>query len=1043
MSDGQKPENRTVDLVGVDQVSALCEEYAAACQASGITEPAPAIDPYLTRINPAHRETLRVELEKARLAHRSHASLPATPLGGTVEHRPGDSQAESAETGARGTIKAAGSTDTAWPAAAEGDAASQAVVSKTINTSEEAGPGASAVMDAEFSLSDDVEVHDQVQVPGYAIVGELGRGAMGVVYKARQVALNRWVALKMVLAGAHASKALLDRFRAEAKAVAVLQHPNIVQIYEVGELDGLPYFSLEFVDGGVLSEKVHRQPQPPKEAAHLVETLARAMYYAHQNGVIHRDLKPSNVLLTSRGIPKISDFGLAKQLEGDGSQTKSGTILGTPNYMAPEQARGEIHNVGAPADIYSLGAILYELLTGRPPFEAATIMETVMCVTRDEPVTPSRIQEKTPRDVETICLKCLEKDIGKRYTTAEALAEDLRRYLVGDPILARPISAPERLWRWCRRNPRVAGLSATVFLLLVLVTIGSVLSTFWIRQESAAKDVALDLADRNAVDARRQAEKAMRAEKKATENATKARRAEKKATENATKARRAEKKANENAAIARQAEKKATESATIARQAEKKATESAAIASDQRKLAIDSLYVLITKVEDKLRDIEGMSDLRQDILKTAMAGLGNVAKSVETAKIVDRSMGVALQRMGDTYERLGKTEETEKLYLASLKIFDRLEAEGSVSDWIPWNKAVSFDKLGGIRFESHGNAAAGLDYYQKSLALRRALEAKPGPAVPPIPAALRKIAVIVSYHRLASLTRHIGDPARSREYSRRGLKECQALLDVSPNHPAAVYYRAAFYHVLGMVLAHLNAAEEARKTLAQCLEMRQKAVEKNKVNAQAKRELGAAHDALGDLELERQGAKAALEHYGKSVALYEQLHKKEATNAEDRWYLAHGYYRRGVAKDLLGDRPGAEKDFTQAMKLREGLTKTDPKSLQFQAELMLARARLGRHAEASKASGELRKRAPKNPAVLLSAAGGYALAIQGAAAGKAPPPAELGALQRRYADLAFQTLEQALALGFQDRVRLEVDPDLAALRAYPEYKKLLKQLPRR
>jgi serine/threonine-protein kinase len=996
MSNAPKPQDRTVDLAVIDQINSLCAEYEAACLASGDAEPTPAIDSYLSRIDPAHRETLRLELEKARQARWNRATLPAGPAGATIGWAPG---------AAEGTIKDANSSDTAYLTDEGNAGAGQGAVCNTVDTSEgvRMGSGAdspSGVMDTEFTLSEDVEQREQTGVPGYEIVGELGRGAMGVVYKARQVALNRWVALKMVLAGAHASKALLDRFRAEAKAVAVLQHPNIVQIYEVGERDGLPYFSLEFVDGGVLSEKVHRQPQPPKEAAHLVETLARAMYYAHQNGVIHRDLKPSNVLLTAGGIPKISDFGLAKQLEGDGSQTKSGTILGTPNYMAPEQARGEIHNVGAPADIYSLGAILYELLTGRPPFEAATIMETVMCVTRDEPVPPSRLQAKTPRDVETISLKCLEKDAGKRYATAEALAEDLRRYLVGDPILARPISAPERLWRWCRRNPRVAALSATVFLLLVLVTIGSVMSTFWIRQESAAKDVALELADKNAADARRQAEKAMRAETKAVENAA------------------------------------------LARRAEKKATENAALADGQRKLAIDTLYTIVTRVEDQLRDKEGMNVLRKDVLKTAMHMLDKVAKNIESDKVVDRSKGVALQRIGDCHYEMGQTDETVRLYKASLDIFNRLEAEGSVSDWLPWNKAVSFDKLGGVNFESYGDAAAGLDYYQKSLALRQALQAKPGPAVPPIPPALRRIAVIVSYHRLASLTRHIGDLARSREYSRRGLKECQALLDANPNHPAAVYYRAAFYHVLGLALAHLNAAEEARKTLGQCLEMRQKAVEKNKVNAQAKRELGAAHDALGDLELERQSGKTALEHYDKSVALYEQLHKKEPTNAMDQWYLAHGYYRRGVAKDLLGDRPGAEKDFTEAMKLREGLTKTDPKSVQVQTELMLARARLGQHAEASKASGELRKRAPRNPAVLLSAAGGYALSIPGAATAKVPAE-QVKKLQRGYADLAFQTLEQALALGFRDRVRLEVDPDLAALRTYPEYKKLLERLPRR
>jgi hypothetical protein len=218
---------------------------------------------------------------------------------------------------------------------------------------------------------------------------------------------------------------------------------------------------------------VHRQPQPPREAAHLIETLARAIGYAHEHGIVHRDLKPANVLMTANGIPKISDFGLAKRLEEDSSQTKSGTLLGTPSYMSPEQARGETRNVGPLADIYSLGAMLYELLTGRPPFQAATPMDTMIRVTREEPVAPSRLQANIPRDIETICLKCLQKEPAKRYATAEALAEDLRRFLSGEPILARPISAPERAWRWCKRNPWVAASSAAIFVLLLAVAIGS------------------------------------------------------------------------------------------------------------------------------------------------------------------------------------------------------------------------------------------------------------------------------------------------------------------------------------------------------------------------------------------------------------------------------------------------------------------------------------------------------------------------------------------------------------------------------------------
>jgi len=318
------------------------------------------------------------------------------------------------------------------------------------------------------------------EVDGYTIVSELGRGGMGVVYKARHKKLNRTVALKMVLSGAHAGQDQLARFYTEAEAVARLQQPNIVQIYEVGEHGGLPYFSLEYVDGGSLAERIGGKPQPIDEAAKTVELLARAMAYAHEKDIVHRDLKPANVLLSKDGSPKITDFGLAKRLESDASQTKSGTLMGTPNYMAPEQARGDVREVGPLADVYALGVILYEMLTGRTPFLGASILDTLQQVRNHEPVPPSRGQPKTPRDLETVCLKCLQKEPAKRYATAEALADDLRRFRAGEPILARPVGQVERAWRWCKRNPRVAALSAAVVVLL-MASVGA-LSVAAIRQ---------------------------------------------------------------------------------------------------------------------------------------------------------------------------------------------------------------------------------------------------------------------------------------------------------------------------------------------------------------------------------------------------------------------------------------------------------------------------------------------------------------------------------------------------------------------------------
>jgi tetratricopeptide (TPR) repeat protein/predicted Ser/Thr protein kinase len=305
-----------------------------------------------------------------------------------------------------------------------------------------------------------------VQLDGYEVLGVLGRGGMGVVYQARQVPLNRLVALKMILAGGHAHDEEKRRFLAEAEAIARVRHPGIVQVYDYGTHEGLPFFSLEYCEGGSLADRLAGTPMPPVEAAALVEQLARAVDAAHAAGIIHRDLKPANVLMTHDGTPKITDFGLAKRVEGAG-QTQTGALVGTPSYMAPEQAEGR-KDVGPPVDVYALGAILYEGLTGRPPFKASNVPETLLQVVAQEPVPPRQLNAQVPRDLETVCLKCLRKEPARRYARAVDLAEDLRRWQAGEPIRARPVSRAERVLKWVRRQPVVAGLLGVIVLGVVL-----------------------------------------------------------------------------------------------------------------------------------------------------------------------------------------------------------------------------------------------------------------------------------------------------------------------------------------------------------------------------------------------------------------------------------------------------------------------------------------------------------------------------------------------------------------------------------------------
>jgi WD40 repeat protein/serine/threonine protein kinase len=380
------------------------------------------------------------------------------------------------------------------------------------------------------------------KVPGFELLAELGRGGMGVVYKATQLPLRRLVALKMILAGQFARPDQLLRFVIEGEMLACLRHPNIVQVHEVGQHDGKPFLALEFVDGGTLGDYLASQAVKPGEAARFLEQLARAVHYAHLQGIIHRDLKPTNILL-ARSIgpmtsgdgrevrkdgpqepgcvlasPKITDFGLARSIYADVKLTSSGLVAGTPSYMSPEQARGE-KNVGPAVDVYALGAILYEMLSGRPPFKAETPIDTIQATLEQEAARPSLSRPGIPIDLETICLKCLEKEPTRRYPSAEALAEDLRRWLAGEPITARPVSTLERLWKWSRRHPGLAGSLAVIASLIVSIAIGSAVAATVFERIAREKG---ELADQRQIERN----KALKAQDQAEQASAEARRQE-------------------------------------------------------------------------------------------------------------------------------------------------------------------------------------------------------------------------------------------------------------------------------------------------------------------------------------------------------------------------------------------------------------------------------------------------------------------------------------------------------------------------------------
>jgi WD40 repeat protein len=452
------------------------------------------------------------------------------------------------------------------------------------------------------------ETESLPRIAGYEVLGVLGRGGMGVVYRARHLKLNRIVALKMILSGSFAGPQEQARFHSEAEAVARLQHPNIVQIFDVGEHGEAggptyPYMALEYVEGGTLAQEIAKSLLTARDAAAVVETVARAMHYAHQRGIVHRDLKPANILFasvvsgpssvaeerkpaghglrtTDYGRLKITDFGLAKLLEGPSGQTETGAVMGTPEYMAPEQAAGQGRAIGPAADVYALGAILYALVSGRPPFKGATLLETLEQVRHREPVPPGQLQPGLPRDLETICLKCLQKEPARRYASAAELADDLGRFLAGEPIKARPVGRLERGVRWCRRYPLVASLLVLLGLALGGATWG------WVSA----------LNERDATEVQRQA--AVKAGERAEKNQRQAEENEHKEKTQRLKTQDALRKVEEQKLIADKASAEAKNKQILAEIKAREAKE----AQDQERKANDRLKVALNHARILLAD---------------------------------------------------------------------------------------------------------------------------------------------------------------------------------------------------------------------------------------------------------------------------------------------------------------------------------------------------------------------------------------------------------------------------------------------------------
>ncbi|HZT81702.1 MAG TPA: serine/threonine-protein kinase, partial [Gemmataceae bacterium] len=828
-------------------------------------------------------------------------------------------------------------------------------------------------------------------VAGYELLSVLGRGAMGVVYKARQRGLNRLVALKMILSGEHAGAHELARFQAEAEAVAHLRHPNIVQIYEVGEEQGRPFFSLEFVEGSSLDRKVGGTPMPPLEAARMVLKLARAMDYAHKNNIIHRDLKPANVLLTPDGEPKIGDFGLAKRIDEDAGQTRTGTVLGTPSYMAPEQAEGRLKEVGPLSDEYSLGAILYELLTGRPPFKGSTILDTLNQLRTLEPVPPIEFQPGVPRDLETICLKCLQKDPAKRYADCAALAEDLRRFLAGEPIAARPVSRTERLVRWGKRNPRVAALVGAVAALVLLWAASmSVLSVGLKRQK--------DRADQNAREAREQ-------EGIARQN-------EEKAKEQETLAKNNETKAKEQEALATQNEKKA------------KATAERTVAQ-----MIDLGRGLHNRLQGKRLVVEASPvtrALREQLLQQLRQSLVLVSQTIEGYKTTPYGTAAVCQALGDLLMDVGQAQEAKKLYLQGYEAMKKLTEAEPDNDQAQANLGVMLLRLGDAALNADCEPRAARDRYRGAREVRVAILNRPGRQRPELQC---KIDIAHDDMHVGFALMALGQPAAAHTSFEEAREYRREWRDSDPKNWEARNYLMQTEEWLGTTCSHLGQEKAMREHFNESLRLGEELIKEFAWRAGFKIDQAEVHGAYGDALLRLGQAEEAAKNYQQALSYLQPVVDANPDDLSQQPLLALSHERLATVSARLGKRPEADKHAQEALKLRTELLQAAPANLPRQADYVLALARAGKYADAAAAAAKVRPKVSQSADLLLQVARCYATC---AAAGT-PQKAD-------YVKQALETLRAATDKDYQDAVALQTDPDLEAVRGEAEFRALVEKV---